>query len=88
MEWEQILSLLFIYLYDLSKYSIMYTCIFIVNLNNSNILPMLFVDFRWGEVIPLIFIRDLVNTKVIVLSQPSRRYNQSVSMIPELIELG
>ena len=26
--------------------------------------------------------------QVMILSQPSRRYNESVAMIPELLELG
>ncbi|KAK7496001.1 hypothetical protein BaRGS_00012702 [Batillaria attramentaria] len=43
---------------------------------------------RWGEVIPLHFIPDLNKTKVVILSQPSRRYTEDVSMIPELLKLG
>ncbi|XP_069138127.1 protein CA_C1420-like isoform X1 [Argopecten irradians] len=43
---------------------------------------------RWGEVIPLYFIPNLPRIQVIILSQPSRRYTDSVSMIPELLELG
>ncbi|CAI7992078.1 hypothetical protein GBAR_LOCUS919 [Geodia barretti] len=44
---------------------------------------------RWGEVIPLHFILPHSPlTRVMVLSQPSRRYNDSVAMIPELLQLG
>ncbi|XP_033750168.1 protein CA_C1420-like [Pecten maximus] len=43
---------------------------------------------RWGEVIPLYFIPNLSRIKVVVMSQPSRRYTESVAMIPELTELG
>ncbi|KAL8611900.1 hypothetical protein ACOMHN_033645 [Nucella lapillus] len=43
---------------------------------------------RWGEVIPLHFIPGLSRTKVVVISQPSRRYKEDVSMIPELLKLG
>ncbi|XP_038073874.1 uncharacterized protein LOC119741974 [Patiria miniata] len=43
---------------------------------------------RWGEVIPLSFVRSLETMKVAVISQPSRRYNDSVQMIPELLHLG
>jgi aromatic ring-opening dioxygenase LigB subunit len=44
---------------------------------------------RWGEVIPLHFILpNTPLTKVMILSQPSRRYSDSVAMIPELLQLG
>lgn len=44
---------------------------------------------RWGEVVPLYFAKNaLGHGKVIVLSQPSRRYTKSVQMIPELTQLG
>ncbi|XP_022096623.1 uncharacterized protein LOC110982489 [Acanthaster planci] len=43
---------------------------------------------RWGEVVPLSFVPTLETTKVAVISQPSRRYNDSVQMIPELLHLG
>jgi aromatic ring-opening dioxygenase LigB subunit len=46
----------------------------------------------WGEVIPLYFSLGLTKlhqtTKVIILSQPDRRYNHSISMIDELLQLG
>lgn len=41
----------------------------------------------WGEVIPLHFIQP-THIPIVILSQPSRRYNNSVSMIPELLSLG
>ena len=44
----------------------------------------------WGEVIPLHFIAPYLpsTSKLMVLSQPERRYADSVSMIPELLKLG
>lgn len=44
--------------------------------------------FSWGEVIPLLFVKDLRYSKVVIMSQPSRRYDESVSMVPELLSLG
>jgi len=44
---------------------------------------------RWGEVVPLYFTKStLHHCKTIILSQPSRRYTDSVQMIPELTQLG
>ena len=44
---------------------------------------------RWGEIVPLYFTKNILSrSKVIVLSQPSRRYTDSVEMIPELRHLG
>ena len=44
---------------------------------------------RWGEVVPLYFTKSILDkSKVIILSQPSRRYTESVEMIPELHHLG
>ncbi|MFX1253263.1 MAG: hypothetical protein ACFFCZ_16765 [Promethearchaeota archaeon] len=44
---------------------------------------------RWGEVVPLWFLKDLpFKPKYLIMSQPSRRYEQAVDMIPELIDLG
>jgi len=45
---------------------------------------------RWGEVIPLTFVRSLLekDTRLIVISQPQRRYTEQVAMIPELLQLG
>ena len=50
---------------------------------------------RWGEIIPLTFLSSLINNsytsttpEVLIWSQPLRRYNDSVSMIPELLEIG
>ena len=46
---------------------------------------------RWGEVIPLHFLTSAPLpswARVMVLSQPSRRYADSVAMIPELLQLG
>lgn len=44
---------------------------------------------RWGEVIPLWFIKnEMPNAKAVIMSHPTRRYNYSVAMIPELRKLG
>ena len=45
---------------------------------------------KWGEVIPLHFITPHLpsHSQVMVISQPNRRYNDSVQMIPELTNLG
>jgi aromatic ring-opening dioxygenase LigB subunit len=44
---------------------------------------------RWGEVVPLSFMSKWLNhSQTIVMSQPSRRYTDSVEMIPELLDLG
>ncbi|XP_071095147.1 uncharacterized protein [Haliotis cracherodii] len=45
---------------------------------------------RWGEVIPLHFVGGpaLSRSRVVILSQPSRRYTEQVTMIPELLKLG
>jgi len=45
---------------------------------------------RWGEVIPLYFTTPYLpkSSHVFVLSQPNRRYTDSVAMIPELRTLG
>lgn len=50
---------------------------------NDNPIPL-----RWGEVIPLLFIGNISSTKVVIMSQPTRRYTDSVQMIPELLQLG
>lgn len=45
---------------------------------------------RWGEVIPLHFLLPSLptTTRVLIVSQPNRRYTESVEMIPELLTLG
>eukprot|EP00118_Oscarella_pearsei_P003893 m.16192 g.16192 ORF g.16192 m.16192 type:complete len:338 (+) comp26774_c0_seq2:831-1844(+) len=54
---------------------------------NSQTFPLM-----WGEVIPLHFTLGSTGlnktTDVVILSQPSRRYNHSVEMIGELVKLG
>ncbi|XP_021346048.1 uncharacterized protein LOC110445652 [Mizuhopecten yessoensis] len=47
-----------------------------------------YFPLRWGEVILLYTIPNLSRIQIIVMSQPSRRYTESVAMIPELLELG
>lgn len=46
------------------------------------------IPLRWGEIIPLYFIPQVQTRKFIILSHPSRRYNHSETMIPELLHLG
>ncbi|XP_045216543.2 protein CA_C1420-like isoform X2 [Mercenaria mercenaria] len=46
------------------------------------------ISLRWGEVIPLLFVGNMSISKIVILSQPTRRYTDSVHMIPELIQLG
>ena len=57
----------------------------LVGFGDANLFPL-----RWGEVIPLHFILGALkaNTPVTVVSQPNRRYTESVQMIPELLKLG
>lgn len=45
---------------------------------------------KWGEVIPLHFLHPSLPTtaQTLIISQPNRRYTQSVEMIPELLSLG
>lgn len=49
---------------------------------------MCFLFDRWGEVIPLLFVESIANIRVVIISQPTRRYTDDVSMIPELLKLG
>ena len=42
---------------------------------------------RWGEVIPIHFMHSK-HARLVILSQPSRRYDNDVVMIPELLQLG
>ncbi|OQV24493.1 hypothetical protein BV898_01555 [Hypsibius exemplaris] len=46
------------------------------------------LPLAWAEIIPLYYIPRLNTTRVIILSHPSRRYNHSETMIPELLHLG
>lgn len=43
---------------------------------------------RWGEVIPLLFVKNISNSQVVIISQPTRRYTDDVGMISELLRLG
>ena len=45
---------------------------------------------RWGEVIPLHFLSPFLpaSTHTVIVSQPNRRYKESIEMIPELRNLG
>ncbi|MFX1485914.1 MAG: hypothetical protein ACFFBS_02205 [Promethearchaeota archaeon] len=44
---------------------------------------------RWGEVVPLWFLRGLSKeTKYIIMSQPTRRYSEAKEMVPESLALG
>lgn len=51
--------------------------------------PSVNAPLRWGAAVPLWFFRDLSpQPSYILLSQPTRRYDQPVKMIPETLELG
>ena len=45
---------------------------------------------RWGEVIPLVLVHvpRHIHRRYIIVSHPLRRYDQSPSMVPELLSLG
>ena len=48
------------------------------------------IAISWGEMVPLSFLKNQLknDTKYIIFSQPLRRYNHSVEMIPEELNLG
>ncbi|MFW9925106.1 MAG: hypothetical protein ACFFDW_17685, partial [Candidatus Thorarchaeota archaeon] len=51
--------------------------------------PSVNAPFRWGEAVPLWFLKDLhTKPKYIVLSQPLRRLDQAKELIPETVTLG
>ena len=76
----------------------MFACdfVFIIQLLGANVSGLVgfgnAVPFPlgWGEVIPLHFIAPHLppTSKLMVISQPERRYTDSVAMIPELLQLG
>ena len=45
---------------------------------------------RWGEIIPIAFLSKatLKRSKFILISHPTRRYDESRTMVPELLNLG
>ncbi|MHA1967289.1 MAG: hypothetical protein ACW964_05765 [Candidatus Hodarchaeales archaeon] len=45
------------------------------------------IPLRWGEAVPLWFLRE-IDMKYIIMSLPTRRYDQAKEMIPELLNLG
>ncbi|MFX0091156.1 MAG: hypothetical protein ACFFBD_05275 [Candidatus Hodarchaeota archaeon] len=50
---------------------------------------MMEIPLRWGEVVPLWFLKDLPSQpKYLIMSQPTRRNKHAIKMIPELLELG
>jgi aromatic ring-opening dioxygenase LigB subunit len=49
---------------------------------NSESIPL-----RWGEAVPLWFLKE-INLKYIIMSIPTRRYDHTKAMIPELENLG
>lgn len=49
--------------------------------------PSVPIPLRWGEVVPLWFLKDLSLTYQI-MSLPTRRYDTAIDMIPELQKLG
>jgi len=46
------------------------------------------IPLRWGESVPLWFLKDMPNTKYVFLSQPQKRYDPSNSFLSETKELG
>ncbi|XP_052796065.1 protein CA_C1420-like [Mya arenaria] len=46
------------------------------------------VPLRWGEVIPLLLVNMTATVKVVILSQPTRRYTETLDMTTELTNLG
>ena len=42
---------------------------------------------RWGEVVPTWFLRN-ISAEYVILTQPSRRYEHALDMIPELEKFG
>ncbi|MGC9779407.1 MAG: hypothetical protein HZR80_09220 [Candidatus Heimdallarchaeota archaeon] len=51
--------------------------------------PGVDAPFRWGEAVPLWFLKELsTNPKYILMSQPMRRHDQTKEMIPETLTLG
>ena len=45
------------------------------------------IPLRWGEVVPTWFLKN-IEADYVILTQPSRRINQALDMIPELEKLG
>lgn len=45
------------------------------------------IPLRWGEVVPLWFLKN-IDTKYVIMTQPTKRHDQSHTMIPELLQLG
>ena len=55
----------------------------------STFSPTVNAPLRWGEVVPLWFLKELSsNPEYIILSQTLRRYDQAKELIPETITLG
>lgn len=46
------------------------------------------IPMRWGESVPLWFLKNLPNTKYVFLSQPQTRYDPTNSFMSETKELG
>ena len=49
--------------------------------------PSASIPLRWGEVVPLYFLQETVMDHII-MSIPTRRYDQASEMIPELLNVG
>ena len=45
------------------------------------------ISLKWGETVPLWFLKNL-NTEYVIFTIPSRRYDNPKNMIPELQQLG
>ena len=50
--------------------------------------PILPIELRWGEVIPLYFIYQKISPPAVILSHPARRYEHPERMELELRQLG
>jgi aromatic ring-opening dioxygenase LigB subunit len=46
------------------------------------------IPLRWGEVVPLWFLRDLSSIRYIIMTQPIRRYAKAKEMTQELQQMG
>ena len=46
------------------------------------------LPISWGEIIPLSFLNDKLRSSTVLIGMPLSRYNHSVEMVPELLEVG
>ncbi|MHA1211392.1 MAG: hypothetical protein ACTSSH_02925 [Candidatus Heimdallarchaeota archaeon] len=50
--------------------------------------PGVEAPFRWGEVVPLWFLRKITNVKYLYMTQPLKRLDNPKDLIPETVTLG